>query len=312
MKAILPFTGPYDVEAILATAAAHAVPGLEHVDVAAGVIERAVPGPDGPAALRIELSDEDAVVTLLEPEPRPEPVSRLDSVPGPGPAARLGPAGAPPPGLRERVRFWLALDADPREATAALAADPLLASLIAARPGVRVLASPDPFATCCLAVIGQQISLAATRTLGARLVAGFGEPAGAGLIAFPSPAALARAGPDGIGDVLRSTRRRAATLHALAIAIEAGEVVLPLRRRLTPVEEQALLAVPGIGPWTVAYVALRTTAAPDLDLSGDLVLRRALGGIGIAQARERARAWSPHRTLATVHLWTAESYLGPA
>jgi AraC family transcriptional regulator, regulatory protein of adaptative response / DNA-3-methyladenine glycosylase II len=155
-------------------------------------------------------------------------------------------------------------------------------------------------------VLGQQVSVAAGRTFAARLVerAGGAIRDGApGLThLFPDAAALAAADLTGLG----LTRSRAATLHALARA------VLERRIDFSAAPEDvaaAMAALPGIGPWTAQYVALRALAEPDAMPTGDLVLRRmAATGGRLLSARElevRARAWQPWRGYAVMHLWRA-------
>lgn len=209
-----------------------------------------------------------------------------------------------------RLRRWLDLDADPTLIDAALAADPLLAPLVAARPGLRVPGTVDPFELAIRAVLGQQVSTAGARTLAARLVEAHGQPGPDGLRAFPSASALAAVGPDGLAG-MGLPSARAATIGHLAAAVAGG-------LRLEPGEDRAdvrraLLALPGIGPWTADYVALRALGDPDVFPSGDLVLRYALaelpGGTGatvdVRAATERAAAWRPWRGYGAQHLWSA-------
>jgi AraC family transcriptional regulator of adaptative response / DNA-3-methyladenine glycosylase II len=156
------------------------------------------------------------------------------------------------------------------------------------------------------AVLGQQVSVAAGRTLAGRLVARFGRPIRGGADGlthlFPDAAALAAAPLESLG----ITRSRAATLRALSRAV--------LERRIdfsaAPDEVlTALTALPGIGPWTAQYVALRALGEPDAMPSGDLVLRRMAASspqlLGLRELEARARAWQPWRGYAVMHLWRA-------
>ena len=207
------------------------------------------------------------------------------------------------------VRRWLDLDADHVSADAWLATDPLLAPLVAARPGLRFPHAVDGAESAVLTVLGQQVSLAAACTFAGRLVAAYGTPVET-LVAFPGPAALAAAGPEEIRAVTGITRARARTVHALATALADGldldaAVGDPLRAAAARAE---LLALPGIGPWTADYVALRVLGDADAFLSGDLVLRRALGGTSAKEATARAEPWRPWRGHALLHLWTAEVF----
>ncbi|WP_432563760.1 AlkA N-terminal domain-containing protein [Kineococcus sp. SYSU DK003] len=219
---------------------------------------------------------------------------------------------APAGGLEEVaavVRRWLDLDGDHVSAEAHLAADPLLAPLVARRPGLRVPRAVRGAETAVLTVLGQQVSLAAARTFGGRLVAAYGTPLDA-LVAFPGPQVLAAAGPDAIRAVTGVTGARARTVHALAAALADG---LDLDGAATDPglagkAHAELLALPGIGPWTADYVALRVFGDSDAFLPSDLVLRRALGGVTAREAAARAQAWRPWRGYALLHLWTHEVF----
>jgi AraC family transcriptional regulator of adaptative response / DNA-3-methyladenine glycosylase II len=158
------------------------------------------------------------------------------------------------------------------------------------------------------AVLGQQVSVRAARTLAARLVARLGEPCGGdegGGRSFPSAERLAGAGETELA-ALGILPARARTLIALARAQEDGALRLD---RGADVDETiaALVALPGIGEWTAQYVAMRALRWPDALPAGDLVLQQALGGAeGRATAREvkaRAERWSPWRSYGVMHLW---------
>jgi AraC family transcriptional regulator of adaptative response / DNA-3-methyladenine glycosylase II len=155
------------------------------------------------------------------------------------------------------------------------------------------------------AVVGQQVSLAAGRTLVTRLVARAGprlaRPMDGLTHLFPSPEALATADLRGLGLV----PARARTLAALGRAVADGRIVLD-----APADEvrAALLRLPGVGEWTAEYVALRALGEPDAFPAADLVLRRVAGEGLTLTARalaERAEAWRPWRGYAAVHLWGA-------
>ncbi|RPF28840.1 DNA-3-methyladenine glycosylase II [Georgenia muralis] len=289
MDVLLPAATPLAVGPILAALAAHAVPGVEEVDRAAGSVRRTVRGAHGPAVVSLRLTPTAvrAEVALAHP--------------GDGDA------------VVARLRRWFDLDTDVAAVDAHLATDAVLAPLVAARPGLRVLGHVDGFEAAATTVLGQQVSLAAARTFAARLVAALGGPVpatgsgGAGLRTFPSPEVLADAGASVVREATGVTGSRARTLHALATACAAGLRIEPDQ---DPVATRAaLLAVPGVGPWTVDYLALRAMGDRDALPSGDLVLRRALGGASAAAAVAAAGAWRPWRAYAVTHLWTAAAYL---
>ncbi|MGD1033293.1 MAG: AlkA N-terminal domain-containing protein [Candidatus Dormibacteria bacterium] len=206
-----------------------------------------------------------------------------------------------------RCRRLLDLDSDPDAIARGLGADPLIAGLIAARPGLRVPGSAEPFETAVRAVLGQQVSVAAARTLAGRLVVRLGEPlslpAGAITHLFPTPERLAEAGLDGIG----LTGRRIESIRALSRAVATGELDLS---GSDPGRADAVLAgLPGFGPWTRAYIAMRALGDPDAIPIGDLGLRRAMERLGEpADPRSlarRAELWRPWRAYAALHLWSS-------
>jgi AraC family transcriptional regulator, regulatory protein of adaptative response / DNA-3-methyladenine glycosylase II len=172
--------------------------------------------------------------------------------------------------------------------------------VVASAPGRRVPASPDADELAIRAVLGQQVSVAGARTLTARLLpmgALLAEPVGTLTHAFPRAATLADADLTAVG--LTGARRR--TVSSLAAALTSGDIALdPGADR----EEaaRALLAVPGIGPWTAALVGLRGLADPDVWLPGDLALRRSLTALGSSDT-EAASRWRPWRSYAVLHLW---------
>jgi AraC family transcriptional regulator, regulatory protein of adaptative response / DNA-3-methyladenine glycosylase II len=203
-----------------------------------------------------------------------------------------------------RCRQLFDLDADPQAIDAALAADEALAPLVAARPGLRVPGAYDGFELAVRAVIGQQVSVPAASTLTGRLAARHGTrldgaagPAGPLSVLFPRPADLADADLAGLG----LTTARQATLRALAAACAAGR--LNLDPGTDPEETAARLAeLPGVGPWTVGYILMRT-GDPDAFPGSDLGLRRAMERLGIEPGR--AGRWRPWRAYAALHLWAA-------
>ncbi|QKW19083.1 helix-turn-helix domain-containing protein [Kitasatospora sp. NA04385] len=207
-----------------------------------------------------------------------------------------------------RLRALFDLDADPDAVDARLAADPLLAPLAAARPGLRSPGHVDPHELAVRAVLGQQVTVAAARTLAGRLAERYGTalpaPDGGLRLLFPTAAALAAADPEHLA--MPQARRRA--LLGLCAALADGTV------RLDPGvdREQAaaeLLALPGIGPWTVGYLRMRALADPDVFLPTDIGVRdglRALGESGEPRAAaERSARWAPWRSYALHHLWSA-------
>jgi AraC family transcriptional regulator of adaptative response / DNA-3-methyladenine glycosylase II len=188
----------------------------------------------------------------------------------------------------------------------ALGNDPLLAPLVARHPGLRVPGIVDGHELAIRAVLGQQISVAAARGAAARLAAEFGRalpaPVGSLTHAFPSAPTLAAADPTRIA---LPAQRRTALLN-VSRAIADGTIDLgPGSDR--EVATQRLLAVPGIGEWTTAYIAMRALRDPDAFPAGDLGLRRALERLGEPgdprSARGLAERWRPWRAYALLQLW---------
>ena len=154
------------------------------------------------------------------------------------------------------------------------------------------------------AVLGQQVTVAAARTIAARLTAELGKPVarpdGELTHLFPDVGTLATLAPED----LPMPRSRGRALTALCRALAEGDVVLD-RGAGRDETRQALLAIPGIGPWTADYIALRALGDPDVFLPSDIGTRDALVGLGAdaGAASGLAQAWRPWRSYAQVHLW---------
>jgi AraC family transcriptional regulator of adaptative response / DNA-3-methyladenine glycosylase II len=207
----------------------------------------------------------------------------------------------------ERIcRQLFDLDCDPRVVTAALGGDPVIGEFVRAAPGRRVPGTSDPHELAVRAVLGQQISVAGAATLAARLVAAYGEPlrrpAGAVTHLFPTAAALAAADPATLP--MPAARRRA--LLGLTAALAQGEVTLRPGADSARGRE-ALMALPGIGPWTAEYIAMRALRDPDAFMPTDLGVKHALDRLGLGSAPREAAAlaerWRPYRAYALQHLW---------
>lgn len=269
--------------------AVRSVSGVEHASE--GRFERTVALPHGHGVVSI---------TLADPRDRPA------GAPGLHLSVRLEDARDLAPLVR-RVRRWADLDADPVAVDRVLGADQLLAPLVAAVPGRRLPGSLDVFETAVRAVVGQQISVAGARTVMGRLV----EAAGAPLrIAHPVlrrvvPDAEQLAAIDVAALAMPTARRR--TVLALAESVATGRIALDDAADRDEIRAR-LLEIPGIGPWTADYVRMRGLHDPDVLLSGDLGVRRALDEVGATLAdAERWRRWQPWRSYAVHHLWARSS-----
>ncbi|GAA2086452.1 Ada metal-binding domain-containing protein [Pseudolysinimonas kribbensis] len=270
----LPARPPFDGAGVLRFFADHAIPGLESGDETA--FERTLALPHGPAAVRVAL-DPDQPGVLVQ--------------------ARLADL-ADVPALSARVRRMFDLDADSVAIDEALGADPALRPLVAAVPGIRIAGVADGEEALFRTLVGQQISVAAARTVLGRLVADLGGGA------FPSAAAIAERGPE----VLRGPATRIATIIGAAEAVVRGDLRLDVETPAVELRER-LLALPGIGPWTADYLAMRALGNPDTLPASDLVIRQSAGALGLPDGvrplARRAAAWAPWRSYAALHLWRA-------
>jgi AraC family transcriptional regulator of adaptative response / DNA-3-methyladenine glycosylase II len=206
-----------------------------------------------------------------------------------------------------RLRRLFDLDAEPAAIAAHLARDPRLAAHVRARPGLRVAGAFDPFEAAARAVLGQQVSVAAARTIVGRLAAQLGDvvetPHAALDRVFPSADVVARRSAASLASTLRIPARRADTLRAIADAVSNGALALDAADDPARLIEQ-VVALPGMGHWTAHSLAMRALGWPDAFPEGDLVLRKALGGISGRQARALAEPWRPWRAYGATHLWT--------
>ncbi|ARC58503.1 putative bifunctional transcriptional activator/DNA repair enzyme AlkA [Frondihabitans sp. 762G35] len=213
-----------------------------------------------------------------------------------------------------RCRRLLDLDADPVAIGEALGADPHLRALVQESPGRRVPRTLDPEALALRAVLGQQVSTAAARTHAGRLVAALGEeivdPDGGLTHLFPRPVDVVAAAPV-LDRSLRMPESRRRTVLTMATALADGTVDLGAGADWQAVRA-GLLALPGIGPWTVETVAMRALGDPDAFLPSDLGILKAARDLDLPDkvpALERAsRAWSPWRAYAVQYLWATSPH----
>ncbi len=281
----LGYRPPYDFAAMLDFLRGRALPGVEVVDEHSysrviGPIDR--PGwlrvsawPNGEHALKLELHGP-STTRLLE--------------------------------IVQRLRRMFDLDADPQAIATALSSDARLAPLLAQRPGLRLPSGWDGFEIAVRAIIGQQVSVAAARTLASRLAQKYGQalpqPFAPGLAhLFPTPEALVNAELESIGLI----RSRAQTVRGVARALLEGRVDFRAEHTLDDFAAR-WVALPGIGPWTAQYIALRALGHPDAFPVEDLVLQKALPADGTRMTAKalaaRAEAWRPWRGYAVIHLWS--------
>jgi DNA-3-methyladenine glycosylase II len=213
---------------------------------------------------------------------------------------------------QEALRNILGLRIDPAPFAALVRDDPVFGPLVGRQPGLRIVQSATVFEALTWAIIGQQINLPFAISLRRTFIQQAGRPHSSGLWCYPEAADVARLDVE----VLTSrkfSRAKAETL--LRVARMAAEGALPLAQDDDPARAaEQLLAIKGIGPWTVNYTLLRGYGYADCSLEGDVAVRGALGRLlGEAEKPDQARtqAWlarySPHRTMAAAYLWASLS-----
>jgi len=283
---------PFASDALLAFLAARAVMGVEYVQGRTYARTLALPAGTGTVHLDFPTPGAPSVVVAT---------LRLDQI------SDLVPAV-------DRCRRLLDADADPVRVDEQLSADPFLATSVADCPGLRLPGAVDGPEILLRAMFGQQISVAAARTTLGRLTATIGrkmrmapgsssyDPRLTHL--FPNPADLAEADPAD----LPGPRRRAESIISASNAVASGELVIDAGRQGTDISAE-LTALPGIGPWTAHYVRLRVLGDPDVLMAGDLALRQGAARLHLPVDQvgltDHAKAWSPFRSYAGMHLWRA-------
>jgi AraC family transcriptional regulator, regulatory protein of adaptative response / DNA-3-methyladenine glycosylase II len=214
------------------------------------------------------------------------------------------------PAAVERCRRLVDADCDPVAVADALGEDPVLRPLVRARAGLRVPGHVDGDEVAVRAVIGQQVSVAGAATVAARLAERYGKPVPGADPAdgphrlFPSAEALAAVDPA----ELPMPRARGRALTTLCAALASGDVHLDRSADRDDVRAR-LLGLPGIGPWTADYIALRALGHPDVFLPTDVGVRHAFArrGLDPMTAGDAAERWRPWRSYALLHLWTSLS-----
>ncbi|WP_243042309.1 DNA-3-methyladenine glycosylase 2 family protein [Dyella sedimenti] len=284
----LGYRPPYDFAAMLTFLRTRALPGVETVDETS--YARVFGHAEAPGWLRLDAwpGGEHALRLRLH---CPQPAQMLPVV--------------------TTLRRMFDLDANPQSIGEALQASKLLKPLWRKRPGLRLPGGWDGFEIAVRAILGQQVSVAAARTLATRIVQRYGTSvANAPLPGlerlFPAPEALADADLGTLG----LTSARAATVRGVARALLDGRIDF---RHEQPLETfiERWVALPGIGEWTAHYMAMRALSHPDAFPAADLILRRAAAGggpaLGARALTELADAWRPWRAYAVMHLWRGAS-----
>jgi len=285
----LPCRRPFSPESVLGFLAARTAPGIESVEES--TYRRSMLLPHGYAVVALTAADpDDDGAMYVEADLHLSDLRDLTSA-------------------VSRCRQLLDLDADPVAIVDALARDRLIGPLVSAHPGRRVPGTVDGFELAVRAIIGQQVSVSGACTIAGRLVAAAGEllPESIGGIThlFPTPEALIALAEERPATFSMPEGRRGA-LVALAKAVINESVVID--PGADPVALRAsLVALPGVGPWTAEYVAMRALRDPDAFMPTDLGIRRAAQALGLpdhaAQLALHSAAWRPWRSYAMVHMW---------
>lgn len=212
------------------------------------------------------------------------------------------------PALLGRLRNLFDLNARPDLISAHLMKDKRLKKQVGKNPGLRVPGAFDGFELATRAILGQQVTVKAATTLACRFAEAFGEkiatPFPELTRASPLPEIVAKAGVDSIAR-LGIISARARSIIALAQAFVSGELQLEAGANPEAAIEQ-LVTLPGIGPWTAHYIAMRALRWPDAFPRGDIAVLNNLGGVTAKQAEEMSQAWRPWRSYAVLHIWAKE------
>jgi AraC family transcriptional regulator, regulatory protein of adaptative response / DNA-3-methyladenine glycosylase II len=286
----LGYRSPYDWGAILSFLRARAIPGVEVVS--SGRYARTIAFGDQRGILIVEPAGRNCLKATIR-------FPNLENLPA----------------IIARVRRLFDLAADPLAIDAHLSRDPVLAPLVAARPGLRVPGAWDGFELAVRAILGQQITVPAAAKLLGKLVLSYGEQISDPVAldqgmthVFPTPQQLAGIDLTAIG--MPKARRTA--LSALAAAAVADRLIFGPRRSLEEAIVQ-LRSLAGVGEWTAQYIAMRELREPDAFPAADIGLMRATSdesGVRPSPAALLARAerWRPWRAYAALHLWASEPH----
>jgi DNA-3-methyladenine glycosylase II len=218
---------------------------------------------------------------------------------------------APADAVHDALVNMLGLRIDPAPFEAAVRDDPLLGPVVARQPGLRVIQSATVFEALTWAIIGQQINLSFAIALRRTFIGLAGRAHSSGLWCYPEAADVARLDREQLTS-RKFSGAKAETLLRFARLVADGALSLDRADDPAAVGER-LLAVKGIGPWTVNYALLRGWGYADCSLHGDVAVRNAIGRLrgterpGLREAETFLEAYRPHRTMAAAYLWASLS-----
>jgi AraC family transcriptional regulator of adaptative response / DNA-3-methyladenine glycosylase II len=279
----LSYRPPYDWKRVLAFLSARALKGIEHVT-------------EGSYARTVQLGEATGWITVTQSPRQHALIVELTHSLTPVLPALLG-----------RLRALFDLNARPDLIAKHLGKDPRLASAVKANPGLRVPGAFNGFELGVRAILGQQVTVKAATTIACRFVEAFAE-------AIVTPFAeltrltpvAARVAAASVDDIARHgiVAARARCIIALAKAHESGDLRLDGGAHHDPDDAIRRLAeLPGIGPWTAHYIAMRALRWPDAFPKEDIALRNNLGGVTAKEAELLSQSWRPWRSYAVMHIW---------
>jgi AraC family transcriptional regulator of adaptative response / DNA-3-methyladenine glycosylase II len=287
----LSYRPPYDWEGVLAFLSARALTGIEWVTAEA--YARTVALGEGKGWIRVTHAPRKRAL-MLEFTHTLTPVL---------------------PALLSRVRALFDLDARPDMIAKHLARDARLARAVKGNPGLRVPGAFNGFELALRAILGQQVTVKAATTIACRFVQAFGDPIPTPFPALhrlsPSPSRVARAEVDEVAG-LGIVSARARSLIAMARAEHSGVLGLDGGRHHPDESIRQLTGLPGIGPWTAHYIAMRAMRWPDAFPKEDVAVRNNLGGVSAREAELLSQAWRPWRSYAVMHVWNMGKAAAPA
>lgn len=287
VELLLPYRPPYDWEAMIRFLQVRAIAGVELVT--SNGYSRVIELGDAVGTIHVTHAPEQSALRVVVRFPQLSALSTIIT----------------------RIRRMFDLSADPGAIAQVLSADPILAPLMKARPGLRVPGGWDGFEIAVRAVLGQQITVKGATKLAGRIVAAIGAPIGDGADeselthAFPRPQRFKRSVLSGLGIV----QTRAAAIVEIAGAADRDPHLFDPRKDLEDAIAH-LRKLPGVGEWTAHYIAMRAMGESDAFLARDVAVQRAMEvrkRLTPAKLLARSRRWSPWRAYAVLHLWMANN-----
>lgn len=277
----LPFKRPFLWAPLKRAILLHNVAEHEHYDEQSQTLQRLIKTTHGYSKITLHLAEPKNTIDMNLEVPNIADVDQIVSI----------------------VKRVLDLDSNPQIVIDTFRDDPLIGPLVARQPGLRISGMFEPFELLINTIIGQQVSMAAARTFSTRLIREYGTKVD-GLYVYPSAEVLLAADPYEMYKRTKLNHKKVATIQAVCQVLADGLDLSSVTEREST--KKALLAVKGIGPWTVEYLALRGYGDPDAFPGDDLIIKRIMGAKTAKQAEVMAEKWRPLRGYATMHMWMKE------